>query len=144
MIISVTSKPSLSFLYVLYFMVLTSILSLFYLELTGISREQYVVGLVEKADTPIFRWRSWHVDFSLEKPTRRFSVQKADTSIFGWKSGHVDFSWKRAHFWPEFKLILFELRSTDTGEIIWLALNFIYMYFLIWFLQLYIYQTDLF
>ena len=71
---------------------------------------------MEKADTPIFRWKSRHVDFSLEKPTRRFSVEKADTSIFGWKSGHVDFSWKRAHFGPEFKLLLFELRSTATGQ----------------------------
>ena len=33
--------------------------------------------------------KSRHVDFSLEKPTRRFSVEKADTSIFRWKSGHV-------------------------------------------------------
>ena len=44
---------------------------------------------MEKADTSIFRWKSRHVDFSLEKPTRRFSVEKADTSIFCWKSGHV-------------------------------------------------------
>ena len=42
----------------------------------------YIVALVEKADTPIFRWKSRHVDFSLEKPTRRFSIEKADTSIF--------------------------------------------------------------
>ena len=27
--------------------------------------------------------KSRHVDFSLEKPTRRFSVEKADMSIFG-------------------------------------------------------------
>ena len=48
------------------------------------------VGLVEKANTSIFRWKSrhvdfrWksrHVDFSLEKPTRRFFGQKADKSI---------------------------------------------------------------
>ena len=60
--------------------------------------------------------KSRHVDFSLEKPTHRFFVGKADTSIFGPKSGHVDFSWKRAQFGPEFKLLLFELRSTDTGK----------------------------
>ena len=29
-----------------------------------------------KADTSIFRWKSRHVDFSLEKPIRRFSVEK--------------------------------------------------------------------
>ena len=34
-------------------------------------RIHYFVGLVEKADTSIFRWKSRHVDFSLEKPTRR-------------------------------------------------------------------------
>ena len=44
---------------------------------------------MEKADTSIFRWKSRHVRFSLEKPTRRFLLQKADTSIFRWKSGHV-------------------------------------------------------
>ena len=63
---------------------------------------------MEKADTSIFRWKSRHVDFllekltrrffvwksrhvrfSLEKPTRRFLLQKADTLIFRWKSGHV-------------------------------------------------------
>ena len=74
------------------------------------------VGLVEETDTSIFRWKSRHVDFSLEKPTRWFFVEKADTSIFGPKSGHIDFSWKRAQFGPEFKLLLFELRSNDTGK----------------------------
>ena len=44
------------------------------------NRQEYFVGLMEKADTWIFRWKSRHVDFSLEKPTRRFSVEKADTS----------------------------------------------------------------
>ena len=76
----------------------------------------HFVGLVEKSDTSVFRWKSRHVDFSLEKPTRRFFVGKADTSIFGPKSRHVDFSWKRAQFGPEFKLLLFELRSTNTGK----------------------------
>ena len=51
-----------------------------------------IVRLVEKADTSIFRWKTRHVDFSLENPTRRFFVRKADTLIFGPKSGHVDFS----------------------------------------------------
>ena len=53
--------------------------------------------LSRKSDKSIFRWKSGHVDFS-------------------WKRAHVDFSWKRAHFGPEFKLLLFELRSTDTGK----------------------------
>ena len=61
-------------------------------------------------------WKSRPVDFSLEKATRRFFVGKADKSIFGPKSGHVDFSWKRAQFGPEFKLLLFKLRPTDTGK----------------------------
>ena len=43
---------------------------------------------IGKADTSIFRWKSQHVDFSLEKPTRRFLVQKADTSILVEK-GHI-------------------------------------------------------
>ena len=60
--------------------------------------------------------KSRHADFPLEKPTRRFFAGKTDTSIFGWKSGHVDFNRKRAHFGSEFKLLLFELRSTDTGQ----------------------------
>ena len=69
--------------------------------------------------------KSRHADFPLEKPTRRFFAGKADMSIFHWKSRHVDFSlkkrtvdfsWKRAHFGPEFKLLLFELRSTDTEK----------------------------
>ena len=42
--------------------------------------------------------------------------EKANTSIFCWKSRHVDFSWKRSQFGPEFKLLLFGLRSTDTRK----------------------------
>ena len=60
-------------------------------------RVEHVVGLVEKDNTSVF-------------------VGKADTSIFGPKSRHVNFSCKRAQFGPEFKLLLFELRFTDTGK----------------------------
>ena len=56
---------------------------------SGKNRHQFFVG---KADTLIYRWKSRHVDFSLEKPTRRFFVGKADTSIFRWKNRHVAFS----------------------------------------------------
>ena len=51
-----------------------------------VSKNYQHVGLVEKSDTSIFRWKSRHVDFSLEKATRRFFVGKADTSVFGPKS----------------------------------------------------------
>ena len=57
-----------------------------------------------------------HIIGLVEKPTRRFFVRKADTSIFGPKSRHVDFTWKGAQFGPKFKLLLFELRSTNTGK----------------------------
>ena len=36
---------------------------------------------IGKGDTLIFHWKSRNVGFSLEKPTRRFLVQKAETSI---------------------------------------------------------------
>ena len=55
----------------------------------------HLVGLVEKADTSIFRWKSRHDDFSLEKLTRRLFAGKADTSILASKSGHVDFTLKK-------------------------------------------------
>ena len=76
----------------------------------------YFVGLVKKVDPSIFLWKSRHVDFSLEKPTRRFLVEKADTSFCVDKGDTSIFSWKRAQFGPEFKLVLFELRSTGTGN----------------------------
>ena len=70
---------------------------------------------MEKADTSIFRWKSRHIDFSLEKLTRWFFVRKADTLIFGSKSGHVDFSLKK---WTRRACIFFSIKKDQFDKCI--------------------------